>query len=470
MAEDSIEALVCLAGRRPWIEHTLDDMSGFGAKRRQAGEHEIQMFRGQYTAAEAHVPQPSPSEVVMSSRLLFAVVAALGVSGCTDAGHAATRSIVAPQAPMRDAGGAADDRVTASSLWNQRTRAIIGRRGGSSPNAARTFALVSVAQYDAVIAAEDSKDRGLHPSEAAAAAAASAGVLAGLYPLEQSFIDDQLAADAEYFPSLPSERDADFEAGTAVGRTVAAAVLAYAATDGSKIPSTATRPIGPGYWHPDIPGGAAQDANWGAVRPWLLTSGDQFRPTPPPDFGSPQFLTDLAEVRSFSDNRTAEELAIAQFWASGYGPGGPAGFFGSLADSMAAGEHMNERQTARTLAVLHMAIMDASIGCYDGKYFYWYVRPYQADPLITTPVGKPAFPSYPSAHSCLSSAAAGVLEGFFPAAKDTLQAMVQQAGVARIYAGLHYRFDVVAGQTLGFSVADLALRRAPIGHRPIPLN
>lgn len=406
----------------------------------------------------------------MSGRLFFAFVAALGAAACTDASPITARSILGREASRSDASAAADDRATASSLWNRRTRTIIGRRGGSSPNAARTFALVSVAQYDAVIAAEDARDRGLHPSEAGAAAAASAAVLAGLYPLEQSFIDGQLAADAEYFPSLPSERDADFDAGAAVGRTVAAAVLAYAATDGSKAPATVTRPIGPGYWHPDTPTGTPQDANWGAVRPWLLTSGDQFRPTPPPDFGSPQFLTDLAEVRFFSDNRTPEELAIAQFWASGYGPGGPAGFFGTLADSMAADEHMDERQTARTLAVLHMAIMDASIGCYDGKYFYWYVRPYQADPLITTPVGRPSFPSYPSAHSCLSSAAAGVLEGFFPAAKDTLQAMVQQAGLARIYAGLHYRFDVVAGQTLGFSVADLALSRAPIGHRPIPLN
>jgi hypothetical protein len=404
----------------------------------------------------------------MSGRLLLVVVASLGVAGCTDASHPATQSIVAPERSMSEIGAAANDRLTASGLWNKRTRAIIGRQGGSSPKAARTFALVSVAQYDAVIAAEDSKDRGLHPSEAGAVSAASAAVLAGLYPAEQSFTAAQLAADAEYFPALPSERDADFSAGIAVGQAVAAAVLARAATDGSKTSWAGTVPTGDGFWIPEsMP---PQDANWGGVRPWLLTSGDQFRPAPPPAFGSEQFLTDLTEVRYDSDNRTPEELEIARFWASGYGPGGPAGFFGSLADSMAADEHMDERRTARMLAVLHMAIMDASIGCYDGKYFYWYIRPYQTDRMISTPVGKPNFPSYPSAHSCLSSAAAGVLEGFFPSAKGPLQAMVQQAGLARIYAGLHFRFDVVAGQTLGFSVADLALRSAPIGHRSIPLQ
>jgi len=400
---------------------------------------------------------------------LLIVVAALGVAGCTDAPPNSSRSIVAPELSSRDAQPNAADRVTASALWNKRTRAIIGRRGGSSPNAARTFALVSVAQYDAVIAAEAANERGhAGASEAGAAAAASAAVLESLYPVEQSFINGQLASDAAYFPTLPSEHKGTFDAGAAIGRQVAAAVISYAATDGSKTPWTGTVPAGPGLWIPEsMP---PQDANWGSVRPWLMSSGDQFRPAPPPAFGSPQFLTDLGEVRFDSDNRTPEQLAIAQFWATGYGPGGPAGFFGTLADSLAGTQHMNERRASRMLAVLHMAIMDASIGCYDGKYFYWYIRPYQADRAITTPVGRPNFPSYPSAHSCLSSSAAGVLSGFFPAAKDTLQAMVQQAGVARIYAGLHYRFDVVAGQTLGFSVANLALQRAPKGHKPIPLE
>ena len=45
-----------------------------------------------------------------------------------------------------------------------------------------------------------------------------------------------------------------------------------------------------------------------------------------------------------------------------------------------------------------------------------------------------------------------------------------EAGVSRLYAGLHFRFDVTAGQELGFAVAELALRLAPTGHQPIPLD
>jgi membrane-associated phospholipid phosphatase len=85
-------------------------------------------------------------------------------------------------------------------------------------------------------------------------------------------------------------------------------------------------------------------------------------------------------------------------------------------------------------------------------------------------VSRPNFPSYPSAHSCLSAAAAGVLAGFFPAVRGELDAMVEEAGMSRIYAGLHFRFEVTAGQRLGYAVAELALRLAPHGHRPIPLD
>ena len=404
----------------------------------------------------------------MSRRLLSVLAAVAGLAACTDASRLPTVPVAATSAARAGGGNDAADRVTAAALWNQRTRAIIGRRGGSANAAARAFALVSVAQYDAVISAEDTKVRGLHPSEAAASSAASAAVLAALYPAEQGFIDTQLAADAAYFPTLPSERDADFAAGAAVGRAVAAALVAYAATDGSKATWDGSR--GPGGWTPiSLP---PQDAAWGSVRPWLMSSGSQFHPVDPPAIGSPQYLTDLAEVRSYSDRRTPAQLAIAQFWASGYGAGGPAGYFGALATQLGTSQHLDERRMSRVLAVMHMAIMDASIGCYQAKYEYWYIRPYQADPAITVASGvnRPNFPGYPSAHSCLSSAAAGVLAGFFPAATDDLHAQVEEAGVSRIYAGLHFRFDVTAGQTLGYSVAELALRLAPVGHDAIPLD
>ena len=171
----------------------------------------------------------------MQRLTVTALVAVLSLAACTDP----TR---APTAPAADAlasaaaerAPAAADRATAAALWNARTWAAVGRREKRAAHfTIRAFALVSVAQYNAVIAAEDAKARGLHPSEAGAVAGAAAAVLAGLYPTELGFVTAELAKDATYFLRLPSERDADWPSGVAEGRKVAAAVLAYAATDGS---------------------------------------------------------------------------------------------------------------------------------------------------------------------------------------------------------------------------------------------
>jgi membrane-associated phospholipid phosphatase len=110
-------------------------------------------------------------------------------------------------------------------------------------------------------------------------------------------------------------------------------------------------------------------------------------------------------------------------------------------------------------------MMDATIGCWDAKLLYWLVRPWKADPLITVvaAVGKPNHPSYPSGHSCVSSSAASVLSVFFPEKTAQLDAMVIQAGLSRMYGGIHYRFDIETGQHLGRSVAAFTIRKDASG-------
>ena len=105
-------------------------------------------------------------------------------------------------------------------------------------------------------------------------------------------------------------------------------------------------------------------------------------------------------------------------------------------------------------------MFDAQIGCWDAKETYWFIRPWQADGAITTvaAVGKPNHPSYPSGHSCLSSSAGEVLSAFFPQQRKQFEAMVTEAGLSRMYGGIHYRFDIEAGQQLGRRVAQLTLR------------
>ncbi len=106
---------------------------------------------------------------------------------------------------------------------------------------------------------------------------------------------------------------------------------------------------------------------------------------------------------------------------------------------------------------MNAAIFDALIGCFDAKYTYWFIRPPQADPLITLPIGLPPHPSYPSAHSCVSGAATGVLMAAFPEDRNRLEAVAQEASISRLYAGIHYRFDMVAGLGLGRNTAGKAM-------------
>ena len=401
--------------------------------------------------------------IIMRANLMWAVITAASIAGC-DSGT--SEPAIITEGPALSA-----NEVTAAERWMLVTRGVVGRREVGSPlGTARAYSMVAVAQYNAsVVAGLAPKAANKRASEAAAVSSASAAVLMSLYPAEQPAIDAQIAADAVYFPAFSSEADANYSAGTTIGKTIADAVIARGATDRTDAVFTGSIPTGPGYW---VSAANAQPIapRWGEAKPWLMTSGSQFRSAAPPAFNSAAFQSALAELKTIAANVTPAQLVVAQFWQYASGPGGPMGYFSSLVAPSTTAAHMNERQTARVYALLHMAMMDATIGCWDSKYNYWYVRPYQADPTMPTPVGRPNFPSYPSAHSCLSSAAAGVIAGLFPDTKSTMDAQVAEAGIARMYAGLHYRFDVTAGQELGYKIAALALTRVPAANVAIPLN
>ena len=176
-----------------------------------------------------------------------------------------------------------------------------------------------------------------------------------------------------------------------------------------------------------------------------MTRGDQFRPEPPPAFGSAEFQAALTEVRRYSDQRTQRELDIAKHWGDGVGTYTPAGHWNRIAADLTTWYNLSEAETARVLAAMNMAMMDAGIAVWDAKYTYWLIRPSQADAAITTPVGLPNFPSYVSGHSGFSGAGADVLAFFFPNEAVRLRAQAEEAAMSRLYGGIHYRFDSEVG-------------------------
>src|SRR5690606_4136829 len=139
----------------------------------------------------------------------------------------------------------------------------------------------------------------------------------------------------------------------------------------------------------------------------------------------------------------------AKFWSLQGGTVTPLGYWNVVAAELIARRKMDDRRAAHVFALLNLAGYDALVASHEAKYTYWLLRPTHADPAITLAIALPSFPSYPSNHAAISSAAATVLGAIFPHERKQLAADAEEAGISRIYGGIHYRFDSDAGLELG---------------------
>lgn len=333
----------------------------------------------------------------------------------------------------------------ASVRWNEVAEDLTETR---SVNALRVFPYLSLAQFRAAEAASAVQP---HPPVSAAIAGASAAVLAHFFPADLAVIEGALATQAAT-PEWPGAKHADFDAGVEIGRAIGARVIAWSAGDGVGLTDPGIPPVGAGFWTAN--GGPTARGNLGARRFFPETA--TIVTPPPPAFGSAEFAAALAEVRAISDGRTAEQLAIANFWHLNQSPGrnGP---MNALVRELVVAHHRNDLDAARALFLANAAAFDALTSCFEVKYQYWYIRPPQADPGIVTPFPTPPHPSYPSAHSCISGAMTETVAQLFPRERARVEAMALEAGLSRVYAGIHYRFDSVAGLELGRAVAARAV-------------
>jgi len=351
--------------------------------------------------------------------------------------------------------------------WQQRARELAAASNLSPLAAARVYAALSVAQYRAVQAIDDSDVDGQLPAKGigsggrsaleahrGAVAGASAQVLSFFFPAAVASLEQRVTMEGA---AGPGGVHPQFARGLAIGRSAGDALAQWARNDRFTTPWTGTVPTGPGMW---IANGPPAGATFGGVRPYLLASGDQFRPPPPPAFGSDAFTRDLNEIQTLSSTRTAAQLASALYWNFPTGTFTPPGYWNLVAANYVAAFALDERAATRTFALMHAAMMDALIGCWDAKYYYWTIRPSQDDTRITLTFGLPNHPSYPSGHSCVSAAAATVLSELFPERTTELDTWVTDAGLSRMYAGIHYGFDITAGRDLGEAVARWAIEHA----------
>ena len=165
-------------------------------------------------------------------------------------------------------------------------------------------------------------------------------------------------------------------------------------------------------------------------------------------------------MRSYSDNVTREQVAIAQRWSDGAGTYTPPGHWNDIAAEYVSAAGFSEVRAARAFALLNMAIHDGAVGCWETKYFYFNPRPTNLDPQAKTAIGVPNFPAYTSGHSTFSGAGAAVLSYLFPAHTATFEELRDEASISRLYGSIHYRSDIEVGKDHGKRIAGYTIKFA----------
>jgi len=356
--------------------------------------------------------------------------------------------------------------------WNEIAVYEALQHGMSVITAGRALALLHAALYDATIAAWDAKytyDRPRpsdaftpfapaienprspsYPSEHAVVAGAASEVLAYLFPDRADVFREKAAQVGELVLIAGIQYPSDVEAGQELGRQVAALAIERAMNDGSDAQWDGILPDEPGIWNGQNPI-APMAGTW---QTWALDSGSEFRPGPPYAYDSPEKAAELEELRNFE--RTPKSNAVALYWE--WGSGGTRNYVNwneQLSRKLL--EYQlgdNPPLSARAYALESIAFYDAMVACFDAKYTYWAIRPFQLDSTFQTVFPTPNHPSYPAAHSCLSTAAAEMMAYLFPREGSTFLELAEQAGESRIWAGIHYRSDIVSGTQLGRDVAN----------------
>jgi len=197
----------------------------------------------------------------------------------------------------------------------------------------------------------------------------------------------------------------------------------------------------------------------GTWKPWLMTRGDQFRPEPPPAVGSAAFQEELALLKRINSHPTPSQRAIATnfalknldfVWEPGY--------------ALVRREQLSVPREVRLLAPFAALQVDAYIAAHDAKYTAplptsWRPRPNMVDPTIVPLIAQPNHPAYVSNAAIIASAAAVLIGSLFPQEAAYWQYLGEEAGLSRLYGGIHYPSDERAGNQMGKRLGALAVQR-----------
>ena len=377
--------------------------------------------------------------------------------------------------------------------------------GFTPPVQGRAYAYMGLALYESLVSgmpdhrsvADQLKGIGALPeakgipySWPIVANAALAEVMRGLWGDKTNRATDNIADLNALEALLASQYSVGVPPGIATlssefGRSVGAAVYATSRDDGGdeaylkNFPTTYVPPTGPGMWVPTAPGQLAVQPYWATtVGTFALASAAACDPGPPPGYSEQPGSAFYDEAKldyDMSKALTPEQLTIARYWADGPGTIGGPGHALAIVTEVLAEQHANLAVAAEAYARAGIADADALTAIWAAKYEYNLIRPVTyirrvIDPTWNTVLPTPPFPEYVSAHSGQSAAALATLEslvgddisfvdhahdadGFAPRSFDHIFAAAEEAGISRLYAGIHFASGNLNGRALGRCVA-----------------
>ena len=364
-------------------------------------------------------------------------------------------------------------------------------------NQARIMAIAQLAVFEAVNAVTGDYEPYLDsPTTAPPGASVDAAVVIAAHKVLTTYFTAPATVTA-----LNAARDADLAMmpngqgktdGMAVGMAAANALIALRANDGSATPPLTNIPSSGGAGDYQLTTGCAASLffNWPTVTPFAIRTPADFLLPPPPALGSQLYAKAFEETHSVgaadSTTRPPDRSDVARLYA-----GTSPNFALSMATrQISVAKGLSLSQNARALALIMMGINDSLISSFYNKYHYNLWRPEtgirnggadgnnktDADGGFVTFIATPCFPSYPSNHASGTNGGLEVMRRLFGAAGHDmtitntvpalgslpaktitkhytqLQAIADDVDDARVYGGIHWRFDQVAGNDLGRAV------------------
>jgi hypothetical protein len=377
--------------------------------------------------------------------------------------------------------------------WNRVLQETI-RTPGQQPATifpVRSFAMMHAAMFDAVNSIDGEYTPYLtsvpgtrKASQEAAAAQAAHDVLVALYPTRASVFDTELNNSLSGISLFRAHQ------GARIGQIVAAQLLALRANDGWNAPLPSyVLPSTPGNWQSIAPSTAAGFTQYPAVLPFAIGSNSRFAVNPPPTLMSEEYARDFNEVKEIgsatSTTRTADQTKVAQLWANVNTPTTVFFVWNNVARTVAISRNNTTAENARLFALMNIAFHDSLLTTFTSKFQYGLWRPTTAirradkdgnpntapDVNWTSLLGNPPYPTYAGNHAAIGTSQSTILALFFGRDDIPFQhtwdgaggatrsyvgftAMANEEERSRVYGGIHFTFDQVAGQSVGRNVAN----------------